>query len=177
MATSTLQSYGHKGIFCISDTCSHQGNHLHKPVSDTDTTFNMIHDLNWPRRHHTKISAWQTWNKSIRTLCDEIKVNLCTPLGQWTLDNNEYITYWQWFLSCDPHTLYYREHGIWWTYTWPLNLARRCIAFQTDTKLGSWSPYHSQVCRIILTSSSLTHLQIEATGLDFPLEPYGPPLE
>ena len=36
--------------------------------------------------------------KKIRTLCDESKVKLIAPLGQWTLDDNKYKAYFQWFL-------------------------------------------------------------------------------
>ena len=104
----------YKGILFISDRCNHQCSHLHKSVEDADTTFNVIHDLDWPSRDHSTISEWGTWKKSIITLCDEIKFKLHAPLLEWTLDYNKYITYWQWFLSRDLHTLYYREHGTWW---------------------------------------------------------------
>ena len=45
-----------KVIFFINNICNHQCTHIQKSVEDTDTTFNMIHDFNWPRRHHTKIA-------------------------------------------------------------------------------------------------------------------------
>ena len=104
---------------------------------------------------------------------------MCAPLGQWKLDNNKYITSWQFFLSHDLHTLHYREYGTWLKYTRPLKCtrARSNIAFQKDTKWVSHRPSWSQFCRISLISSSPTHLQIEATGLDFLPEPSEPPLE
>ena len=95
-----------KGIFFISEICNHQGTHIQKELSDTDTTFNMIHDLNWPRRHHTSISSWRTWRKELRTLCDESRPKMRAPLGQWTLDDNKYITSWKCFLSRDLRTLH-----------------------------------------------------------------------
>ena len=76
-----------KGIFGISNICNHQGTHLHKSAADTDTDFNMIHDYNWTRRDPTTIAACRTWQKSIRLLHDERKVNLRAPLGQWTSNN------------------------------------------------------------------------------------------
>ena len=60
-------------------------------ASDTETTFDMIHYFNWPRKRHTTIAACRTCNKAIRTLCNESKVKLRVPLGQWTLDDNKYI--------------------------------------------------------------------------------------
>ena len=33
----------------------------------------------------------------MRTLCDESKEKLLTPLRQWSLENNKYITTWKWF--------------------------------------------------------------------------------
>ena len=118
-----------KGIFFIRNKCNHQGTHLQKSAADTDTTFNTIHDLNWPRRHNKTISSWRTCRKALITLCDESKSKLCAPLGQCTLENNKYITYWKWFLSHDLHTLHYRENKIWWKYTWPTNhtISHRCI--------------------------------------------------
>ena len=74
-----------EGIFFISDICNHQGTHIQKSAAYTDTTFNLIHYFNCTKIHHTKISAWRTWKKSIRTSCDGIKVKLCAPLGQWIL--------------------------------------------------------------------------------------------
>ena len=35
------------------------------------------------------------------------------PQGQWSLDDNKYITSWKWFLSRNLHTLYYRIHETW----------------------------------------------------------------
>ena len=49
---------------------------------DTVTTFSLIHDFNWPRKHHTTIAACRTWNKAMTTLCDELKDKLRTPLGK-----------------------------------------------------------------------------------------------
>ena len=46
----------------------------------------------------------------MRTLCHESKKELRKLLGKWILDDNKYITYWQWFLSSELHTLYYREY-------------------------------------------------------------------
>ena len=43
-----------KGIFFIRNIFNHQGTHLQKSAVDTDTTFNFIHDLNCPRKNHTK---------------------------------------------------------------------------------------------------------------------------
>ena len=79
-----------------------------------DTTFNLMHDFNWPRKHRTTISVWRMWKKLIRTLCDESKVKLRALLGQWTLDNNKYIKTSNIFRSRDLHTLYYIEQGTWW---------------------------------------------------------------
>ena len=146
-STSEIWAINHcrmsKEIFFMRDIFNHQGIHLHKSAADTDTTFNLIHDFNWPRRHHTTIAAWSTWKKSIRTSCIESKVNLRAPLGKWTPNDNKYITFWKWFLSHDLHTLYYREHGKCWKYEWPLNRERRRIESQTDTKSGYQCPYCS----------------------------------
>ena len=49
--------------------------------------------------------------------------------------------------------------------------------FQTDTQSGSQCPYHSKVCRISLIGRSPEHLWIEATRLDFLLEPSRPTLD
>ena len=103
----------YKGIFFISDICNHQENHLHKSSVDTDNTLNTIHYFNWPRRHHKTISEKRTWKKSIRTLFDESKVKICAPLGQWKLENNKYITSWQFsypMISTDSITEN-MEHG------------------------------------------------------------------
>ena len=50
---------------------NHQGTHIQKPGTDMDTTFSMIHDLNFPKKHQTLISTWRMWNKPNRTLCEE----------------------------------------------------------------------------------------------------------
>ena len=113
----------------------------------------------------------------MRTLCDESKYNLRTPLGQWILDDNKYITSWKWFPSRDIQTLYYREHETWCKYIRPPNRAHRCIDLRTYTKSKNQRPYCFQVCRIILTSSTPAHLQIEATGMDLPPYPSGTPLD
>ena len=94
-----------KGVFFISDICNHQGTHLQQSSTDNVTNFNMIHELNWPRKHHTTTEEYRTWKKSMRALCDESKNKLRIPLGQWILDDNKYITSWQWFLSHNQHTL------------------------------------------------------------------------
>ena len=105
---------GHKlvphiqGYFFISDICNHQGTHIQQSATDTVTTLNLIHDFNWPRKHHTTIAAWKTCKKALRKLCDESKYRLRTLLGKWRLDDNKYMSSWQWFLSRYPHTLYYR---------------------------------------------------------------------
>ena len=99
-----------KGIFFISDIYNRHGTHLQKSATDTDTTFNIIHDFNSPRKHHTIIASRRTCKKEIITLCKESKDKLRTSLGQWRLDNNKYIPSWKWLLSRDIHTLYYREH-------------------------------------------------------------------
>ena len=111
------------------------------------------------------------------TLCDESKDNLHTPLWQWILDDNKYITSWQWFLYHDLHTIYYKEHDTRCKYKRTPNQSLRRIDFLTYTKSKSQRPFHSQVWRISLTSSTPTHLQIEATRIDFPREPSGTPLE
>ena len=124
-----------KGFFFISTICNHQGTHLQKSSADYDKIFNIIHDFNCTRRHHTTISAWRMWRKSLRNPCDESKFNLSSSLGQWRLDTKEDIISWQWLLSRDLHTVHYTEHKTWCKYTRPLNCARACrrIAFQTDT--------------------------------------------
>ena len=94
-----------KGIYFMRDICNYQGNNLQQSVTDTFTTFNLIHDFNWPRKHHKKISAWGMWKKSMRTLCDESKYELHKPLGKCRLEDNKYITCWQCFLPCDLHTI------------------------------------------------------------------------
>ena len=68
-----------KNIFFISDVCNDQGNHLQKSATDTVTTFNLIHDFNWPRKHNTTIVAWSEYNNALITLCDKSKDKLCTP--------------------------------------------------------------------------------------------------
>ena len=110
-------------------------------------------------------------------LCGDIKSKLRTPLGQWRLNNNKYTTSWKWFLSPDLRTLYYREHGTWDKYTELPNRSPRYIEFQTDTKSKSQGPPHSQVYIISLTSSTTTHLRIEATIMGFTPQPSGPPLD
>ena len=113
----------------------------------------------------------------MRTLCKKIKEKLCTPLGQWRTDDNKYITSWKLFLSWNLPPLYYREHETWCKYIRLPNQACRCIEFWTYKNSQSWLPYRFQVCRIRLTSSTLTHLRIEATGTNFPPETLGTPLE
>ena len=113
----------------------------------------------------------------MRILCDKIRNNLRSPLGQWILDEYIYITSWQWFLSCDFQKLYYKEHETWYKYMQPPNGADMGIEFQTDTNSKYKRPSHFQVCRIILTSSTPTYLLIKATTLDFPPDTSGPPLE
>ena len=83
------------GIFFIGNVCNHQGTHLQQSATDTDTTFNIIHDFNCPRKHHRAIAAWRMWKKAIITLCDESKVKVRSPLGKWTLDKNKYMKNWQ----------------------------------------------------------------------------------
>ena len=100
----------------------------------TDTKFNVIHDFNFTRKHHTTISACRIGKKANRTLCDESKVKLHVPLGQCTLDNNIYIKTWQWLLSRDLHTIYYREQGTWWKYKPPFNQESRRIVLQINTR-------------------------------------------
>ena len=107
----------------------------------------------------------------MRTLCDEIKKKLRKPLGQWSLDDNKYITSWQWFLSSDLHILYYRAHETWHKNKRPPSRVRRIFLFQTDTKSESQRPSRLQVFRISLTSITYTHLQIEATGMEFYPDP------
>ena len=80
-----------EGIFFIRYICNHQGTNFQQSTTDTDTTFNQIHDFNWHRKHRTTIAAWRMWKKAIITLCDESKVKLRSLLVQWTLDNNKYI--------------------------------------------------------------------------------------
>ena len=94
------------GIFFISDITNHQGNHLQQSATDNVTSFNVIHDFNCPRKHHTTIEEWRTRNKSMRDLCDEIKEKLRTTLVKWSLDGNTFITSWQYFLSRYLYTLY-----------------------------------------------------------------------
>ena len=83
--------YISKGIFFISDISNNQGTHIQKSVTDNVTKFNLIHKFNWPRKIHTTTAEWKTRRKVIRTLYDESKKNLHTPLGKWSLDNNKYI--------------------------------------------------------------------------------------
>ena len=64
-------------------------------MTDTVTNFNLIHDLNWPRKHHTTIAEWRTQKKAMGTLCDESKEKLHTMLEKWSLDDKKYITSWQ----------------------------------------------------------------------------------
>ena len=162
-----------KGIFFISGICNHQGTHLQQLAADTVTTFNMIHELNWPGKHHTQIAACRMWRKETRTLCDESKDKMGTPLWQCIFDNNKYITSCQWFLYRNLHTLYYREYKTWCKYTRLPNWARRCIEFLTDPRSKSQRPYCSQVCRISLTSITTSHLQVEDTVTNFSPEPSG----
>ena len=103
-----------KGIFFLSNICNHQGTHLLKSAVDNYTPFSLPHDFNWPSKQHTLIASWRTWSKSIITLCNESKFNLHTQLGQWVLENDNYISSWKWFLFCDLRTLRYREHKTWW---------------------------------------------------------------
>ena len=165
------------GITFISDICNIQCNHLQQSETDTFKNFNMIHNFNWPRKHHTTIESRRTWKITMRNLCGGSKYKLHTPLGQWILDDNKYITYWHWLLSRDLHTRYYIEHETWRKYIQRPNQSCRRIEFLTYTKSKSQRPSHSQVCRMSLTISTPTHLQVEATRMDFPPEPSRPPLD
>ena len=113
----------------------------------------------------------------MRTLCNESKNNLRTPLGKWSLDENIYITSWQWFLSRDLHALYYREHETWCKYIQFPNRAHRRIELQIDTKSKTPRPSRFQVYRISLITRTHTDLGVEATIKDSPPEPSGPPLD
>ena len=59
LATSELRDINlcrmSKGILFLSNIYNHQGTRLYKSAVNTDRTCNLIHDFNWPRRHHTKI--------------------------------------------------------------------------------------------------------------------------
>ena len=122
---------------------------------------------------------WRLYKKEVRTLCDESKINLHSLLEQWTLDDNKYITSWQWFISCDLRTLYYIDHGVWWKYTrlCKRTRTRKHIVFNIYIKPVSQCPCWYHVCITSLISSYPTHLHIEATGLDVPPGPSEPPLE
>ena len=39
------------GIFFIINISNHQGTHLKQSGTDKSTDFNLIHDLNWPRKN------------------------------------------------------------------------------------------------------------------------------
>ena len=166
-----------KGIFLISDICNNQGTHLKKSATDNVTTCNHIHYFNWPRKKHTPIEVWRKCRKATRTLCDESKYKMLTPLEKWRIDDNKYITSWQWFLSSDLHTLYYREHKTWCKYAQSTNQARRHIEFLTDKKSKFQRTSYSKVWIISLARSTTTHIRVEATGMDFPPDPLVLPLE
>ena len=123
-----------KSIFFKSNISNHQGTTFQQPATYNVTNFNLIHEFNWPRKHHTITSECRTQRKEIRNFWDESKNMLLPPLGQWRLDYKKYTTSWKWFLSRDLHTLYYREHETWCKYTQPPNRARRRIEHQIDTK-------------------------------------------
>ena len=67
------------------------------------------------------------------SLCDEIKKKMHTQLGQSSLDDKKYITYWQWLLSHDLHTLYYKEHETWFKKK-PSNRARKHTELKIETR-------------------------------------------
>ena len=123
-----------KGILFMNNISNHQGTHLQKSETDNVKDFNMIYELNWPRKDHKTTAERRTWRKSMITSCSESKQKLRTKLGQWILDDNKYMTYWQWFLFHDLHTLYYRYHETRCKYIQLPNRARRCIKLQTYTK-------------------------------------------
>ena len=66
----------YKGIFFMSAIYHRQGAHIRKSLVNNDTSFNMIQNVYWPRRHHTTIEAWKTWRKSLINLCIESKFKL-----------------------------------------------------------------------------------------------------
>ena len=178
--TSELQAINRccmsKGILFISNISNHQGTHLQQSATDKSTNFNMVHDLNWHRKNHTMTEEWRKWEKSMRTLCNEIKQKLRKLLVKFSLDDKKYKTSWHWFLSRDLHTLFYREHETWHKYKrTPISVLRH-IEFHTITKSKYQCSFCPQVFRIILTSITSTHLQIEATRMEFLLDPTGPPL-
>ena len=70
-----------KGIFFISNISNHQGTHFQQSATDIVNNFNMIHEFKWPMKQHTTTAEWRACIKSIRSLCDESKENLHTPLG------------------------------------------------------------------------------------------------
>ena len=148
------------GIFFINDIINHKGTHIQQSATYTVTIFNLIYDFNWPRKHHKKLADCRTWNKEMRTLCDESKDKLCTPIGQWSLDNNKYITYCKWLLTLYLHTLYYREHEKRYKYIRPPNRAHGCIELWTDTKSKSQRPSWFYLFIISLTISTPTNLRI-----------------
>ena len=87
-----------KDIFFISNICYHQVNNLQKSEICTVTTFNLIHKLHWSRKHHTTIAEYRMRKKEMRKICDESKDKLRTPFKQWRLNDNKYMTSWQWFI-------------------------------------------------------------------------------
>ena len=113
----------------------------------------------------------------MRTLSNEGKNKLHKLLGQWSLDDNKYITSCQCFFSRNLHTLYYRDNEKRHKYKQSSSRARRHIEFQKYTKSKFQHPYHLQVCIISLVSSTPTNLRKEANRTDFPPEPSKPPLD
>ena len=63
----------YKDILFIRDISNHQCTHIKQPEIYTVTIFNLVHELNWPGKHHTTTAECRMWGKAIRNLCDEIK--------------------------------------------------------------------------------------------------------
>ena len=72
-----------KVILFLSKICNHQGNHRLKSAVDNDTSFSLLYDSNWPRKHHRSLESWRTWRKALQNLCNDSKVKLCAPSGKW----------------------------------------------------------------------------------------------
>ena len=157
-STSELQAINccrkSKVILFTINIGNHQGNHLQQSATYKSTNFNLIHKFNCPSKNHTTTVEWRTCRKSMLTLYDESKNKLRKLLRQCILDDNKWITYWQWFLSCDLHTLYYIENEAWYKYKRPLSRAHGHIELQTYTKPKFQLPSRLQVYRISLTISN-----------------------
>ena len=116
----------YNNIFFVRNIFNHRVNCLIKSAVDNYTPFSLLNYLNCPRKQHISLSAWRVWIKALQKLYDENKVKLRALLKQCKLDDGNYISSCECFLSHYIHTLHFRSHETWRKYTWSYNRNRAC---------------------------------------------------